>query len=113
MQNMEVKSALSALSALAHEQRLAVFRLLIRAGPKGLIAGDIATALDIRANTLSNNLNIMSAAGLIRSAREGRMIRYYADLDQMRALLEFLMQDCCGGNPDACRNALDQITCDC
>lgn len=113
MQNMEVKSALSALSALAHEQRLAVFRLLIRAGPEGLIAGDIAAALDIRANTLSNNLNIMSAAGLIRSAREGRMIRYYADLDQMRALLEFLMQDCCGGNPDACRSALDQITCDC
>lgn len=110
---MEMKPAVAALSALAHEQRIEVFRLLVKAGPPGMIAGDIAAALDIRANTLSNNLNILSAAGMIRSLREGRTIRYFADMEGMRSLLAFLMQDCCGGNPGACQPVIDQIACHC
>ena len=110
---MEKSSVLAVLSALAHDTRLDVFRLLVRAGPEGMTAGSLATALDIRSNTLSNNLVILSAAGLVRSAREGRAIRYFARMEQMRDLLGFLMEDCCGGQPELCQPVLDQITCPC
>lgn len=110
---MEKTQSLAALSALSHDMRLDVFRLLVRAGASGLAAGDIAAQLDVRANTLSNNLNILSAAGLVRSAREGRSIRYFARMETMRALLGFLMEDCCGGQPELCQPVLDQIACDC
>ena len=102
---------MSALSALAQDTRLDVFRLLVKAGPEGLAAGEIATTLDIRPNTLSNNLNILSGAGLVRSLREGRSVRYFANFDAMRGLLSFLMEDCCGGRPDLCQPILDRITC--
>ncbi|MFV0246174.1 MAG: ArsR/SmtB family transcription factor [Qingshengfaniella sp.] len=96
-----------------HDIRLDVFRLLIQAGPKGMAAGEIAATLGVRANTLSNNLTILSAADLVRAAREGRSIRYFAQMDTMRDLLAFLMQDCCGGQPDLCQPVLDQIACSC
>ena len=99
---MEVKGAVANLSALAHEGRLAAFRLLIQAGSQGLAAGEIARRLDILPNTLSTSLNILSHAGLIRSRREGRSIIYSADYDAMRVLLTFLMEDCCGGSPEIC-----------
>lgn len=108
---MEKSDAVSALSALAHDTRIDVFRLLIRAGSEGVPAGQIADRLNIRANTLSNNLNILSAAGLITSLREGRSVRYHANVTGMRALLGFLMEDCCGGRPDLCQPILDQIAC--
>lgn len=110
---MEKKDAISSLAALAHEQRIEVFRLLVRAGAEGLIAGDVAQALAIRANTLSNNLSILSSAGLIRSLREGRSIRYFADMEGMRVLLSYLMEDCCGGRPELCQPVLDRIACTC
>lgn len=110
---MEKKPVLDALSALAHDMRLDVFRLLIKAGPVGMAAGDIAVALDVRSNTLSNNLTILSAAGLVTSRREGRSIRYFAQMETMRGLLAFLLQDCCGGQEDLCKPFLDQITCAC
>ncbi|PHQ71338.1 MAG: transcriptional regulator, partial [Paracoccus sp.] len=75
--------------------------------------GEIATTLDIRPNILSNNLNILSAAGLVRSAREGRSIRYFARMETMRALLAFLLEDCCGGRSELCQPVLDQIACEC
>lgn len=106
---METNHALATLSALAHDTRLAAFRLLVKAGPGGMIAGEIAAALDLRANTASNTLNILSAAGLIRSTREGRAIRYFARIEAMRDLLAFLMEDCCGGSPDKCRPVLQQL----
>lgn len=93
--------------------RLDVFRLLVRAGPQGMAAGEIAEALGIRANTLSSNLNILAAAGLVRSTREGRSIRYFAQMETMRGLLGFLMQDCCNGRAELCQPVLDQITCAC
>ncbi|PWR02476.1 transcriptional regulator [Meridianimarinicoccus roseus] len=100
---MEKTAALDSLSALAQPTRLDVFRLLMQAGPAtGMAAGDISSALGIRANTLSANLSVLLAAGLVRKRRNGRSIRYFPETDQMRELLTFLMEDCCGGNPDLC-----------
>jgi ArsR family transcriptional regulator len=107
---MEKKAALESLSALAHDIRLDVLRLLVRAGPPGLTAGEIAAALDIRANTLSNNLGILTVVGLVRSEREGRSIRYFAQMETMRDLLAFLLEDCCGGRPEMCQPLLDELT---
>lgn len=94
--------AVEALSALAHGYRLAVFRLLVRAGTEGLPAGEIARELGVLPNTLSSHLTILGHAGLIRSRREGRSILYAADYDGMRALLGFLAADCCNGHPEIC-----------
>jgi DNA-binding transcriptional ArsR family regulator len=99
---MEPVRAVSALSALAHPGRLEVFRLLVRAGPDGMAAGDIARATGSLANTLSANLNLLAGSGLVSSRREGRSIIYCAGYDRMRELLAFLIEDCCSGNPEIC-----------
>lgn len=99
---MQLPTAVEALSALAHASRLAVFRLLVRAGPDGLAAGELAREVGALPNTLSSHLTILAHAGLIRSRREGRSILYSADYEGMRALLGFLMEDCCGGRPEIC-----------
>jgi len=99
---MESKAAVASLSALGHEGRLAIFRLLVQAGPVGVAAGEIARRLDSLPNTLSANLNILSHAGLIVSRREGRSIVYSADFAAMSGLLGFLMEDCCAGAPEIC-----------
>jgi len=99
---MESKPAVSALSALAHEGRLGIFKMLVKTGAVGMAAGEIARAAGILPNTLSANLNILSHAGLISSRREGRSIIYSADYGAMSDLLGFLMEDCCGGNPQIC-----------
>ena len=99
---MELKAAASTLSALGHEGRLAIFRLLVQAGPQGVAAGEIARRLKMIPNTLSANLNVLSHAGLIGSRREGRSIIYAADYAAMSSLLGFLMQDCCNGAPEIC-----------
>ncbi len=110
---MDKKQTLNALSALGHEGRLEIFRLLVRMAPTGMNAGDIAAELDIRANTLSASLTVLANAGLVTSAREGRHIRYWADLDMMRGLMAFLLEDCCGGSPALCQPVLDEIACRC
>jgi ArsR family transcriptional regulator, arsenate/arsenite/antimonite-responsive transcriptional repressor len=99
---MQTPSAVGALSALAHPGRLDVFRLLVKAGPEGLAAGEIARATGSLSNTLSTNLGILATAGLVSSKRDGRSIIYTAGYDQMRELLAFLMEDCCGGNLEIC-----------
>lgn len=99
---MNGEAAIDALSALAHGGRLDVFRLLVKAGPQGLSAGDIARATGARPNTLSTNLNILSNARLVASRRDGRSIIYTASYDAMRELLAFLMEDCCNGSPEIC-----------
>lgn len=111
---MEPPHAVSALSALAHNGRLEVFRLLIRAGTQGLAAGEIARATDSLPNTLSTNLGILAGAGLVASRRDGRWIIYTAAYGQMRDLLAFLMEDCCGGRPEICASlaALASRPCD-
>ena len=99
---MESKAVVASLSALGHEGRLTIFRLLVKAGPAGVAAGEIARRLDSLPNTLSANLNVLSHAGLIVSRREGRSILYSADFAAMSALLGFLMEDCCDGAPEIC-----------
>jgi ArsR family transcriptional regulator, arsenate/arsenite/antimonite-responsive transcriptional repressor len=99
---MEPNTAIKRLSALAQESRLAVFRLLIKAGPGGVPAGDIARSLAITPNTLSAQLTILANAGLVTSRRDGRSIIYAAGYDGMSELLVYLMEDCCQGRPEVC-----------
>jgi len=99
---MQLPIAVEALSALAHASRLAVFRLLVRAGADGMPAGDIAREVGALPNTLSTHLTILGHAGLIQSRREGRSIIYSADYGRMRDLLGFLVADCCAGRPEIC-----------
>lgn len=99
---MEIKSAIASLSALAHEGRLATFRMLVQAGPEGIAAGEIARRLEAPPNTLSANLKVLTHAGLLASRREGRSIIYSACFDQMSLLLGYLMEDCCAGSPEIC-----------
>lgn len=111
---METQSAISRLSALAQENRLAVFRLLVRAGQEGVAAGEIARTLAVPPNTLSAQLTILSNAGLVRSRREGRSIIYFADYDGMSELLVFLMEDCCQGRSEVCgplADAANRVVC--
>ena len=110
---MDKIGALAALAAMGQATRIDVFRLLVKAGGEGLLAGEIGRRLDVRQNTLSTNLSILHRAGLVTNRREGRTIRYFADMDGMRALLAFLMEDCCGGRPERCRAAIDEIVCGC
>ena len=96
---MESKSAVDALSALAHEGRLTIFRALVRAGPDGLAAGKLGEVVGIGGSTLSNNLTVLTRAGLAASARDGRSIIYTADYAAMTALVGYLTENCCGGAP--------------
>jgi len=106
---MDVDLALEALSALSHETRLWVFRLLVQAGPKGLPAGEIAEALGSRQNTMSSHLKTLATAELIDSQRDGRSIRYQANYDTVRQLVLFLMEDCCAGNNAVCRPVAESL----
>lgn len=99
---MDVSDALTKLTAIAHEGRLAIFRLLVRRAPDHVPAGEIALALGVRGSTLSNQLTELERAGLIASERKGRSIRYRAELDAIGGLLGFLGNECCGGRPEAC-----------
>jgi len=110
---MEMMIATDAFAALAQPTRLAVVRLLVTAGANGMTSGDIGETLGVRANTMSTNLIILARARLIRSEREGRSVRYFADFEGLRDLLSFLMEDCCGGRPELCKPALDAIACNC
>lgn len=95
---METKSAVTALGALAHETRLQIFRLLVRAGKEGLPVGKIAEALGIEANgRLSFHLKDLVGAGLATARQEGRFIFYATDYAAMNTLLRYLTEDCCGG----------------
>lgn len=99
---MKTETAVKRLSAIAQEARLDVFRLLVKAGPEGMAAGDIARKLKVAANTLSAQLLVLSNAGLVRAQREGRSIIYAINFDAMRDLLVFLTRDCCGGRAEMC-----------
>jgi ArsR family transcriptional regulator len=95
---MESSSAVIALSALAQENRLEVFRLLVQAGPDGLAAGDVAERLEIPPATLSFHLAQLRQAGLLTMRREGRSLIYSAAYDEMNALMAFLTENCCRGS---------------
>jgi ArsR family transcriptional regulator, arsenate/arsenite/antimonite-responsive transcriptional repressor len=99
---MTPETAVSAFGALAQDTRLSVFRMLVRAGPEGLSAGEIAATAETSAPTMSHHLAILERSGLARSTRHGRSIRYAADYDGTRRLLAFLTEDCCQGRPEIC-----------
>lgn len=99
---MKITEAVATLGALAQETRLAVFRLLVKAGPTGLSAGVIAERIGVAPATLSFHLKELERAGLLIGRRESRQIYYAPDFEGMRGLLAFLMEDCCQGNPQVC-----------
>lgn len=94
---MQPASAIDALASLAQEHRLALFRLLIQAGPGGMAAGALADALGVPNSSLSFHLAHLNRAGLIGQRRDGRSLIYTADTDAMFALVGFLTDNCCGG----------------
>ena len=100
--DMILTAALSALGALAHESRLDVFRMLVKAGTKGMAAGQIAEALDCPASSLSFHLAHLTRAGLLEQKREGRSLIYTVSFDQFVALMGFLLEDCCQGRSEIC-----------
>jgi DNA-binding transcriptional ArsR family regulator len=111
---METPAALDALSALAQEARLAVFRALVKAGAEGMSAGDISEQVGVPSSTLSSHLNILAHAGLVSRRRESRSVIYAADYGSMNALLRFLTEDCCQGHPAVCGpllKSLEQASC--
>jgi len=103
---MEKTDAVAALSALAQENRLDVFRLLVQAGPEGLPAGKVAEALDLAPNTLTFHFDRLRQAGLVTVRREGRSMIYAARFETMNGLLGFLTDNCCQGDVAACAPVL-------
>lgn len=104
---MKTKQALAAFAALSQETRLEAFRQLVRLTPKGMPAGELARDLDVPASTLSSHLAILERAGLVASERQGRIILYRADLDGARDLVQFLVKDCCRGQPERCAQLIE------
>jgi ArsR family transcriptional regulator len=102
---MEKPDAVTALAALAQDNRLDVFRLLVQAGPAGLPAGEVASALDLAPNTLTFHFDRLRSAGLVTVRRQGRSMIYAARFETMNALLGFLTENCCGGAPEQCAPA--------
>jgi len=94
---VEKSDALAALAALAHETRLDAFRALVRAGPEGLAAGELAESLDVPAATLSFHLKELKIAGVVRCRREGRSLIYSPSFETTSALVRFLSENCCQG----------------
>jgi DNA-binding transcriptional ArsR family regulator len=103
--------AVDALGALAHETRLSVFRLLVKAGPEGMIAGAIAEERGVPPSTMSHHLATLERAGLVQSERQSRLIRYRADFVGMRRLMAFLLRDCCQGEPEMCGDLIEPLAC--
>jgi ArsR family transcriptional regulator, arsenate/arsenite/antimonite-responsive transcriptional repressor len=103
---METTDAVIALAALAQDNRLDVFRLLVQAGPEGLPAGQVASALDLAPNTLTFHFDRLKSAGLVTVRREGRSMIYAARFETMNALLAYLTENCCKGAPDSCSPAV-------
>jgi DNA-binding transcriptional ArsR family regulator len=110
---MEISKAIGALSALAQESRLKIFRLLVHCGPGGMAAGDMARQLKLPQNTLSFHIAILARARLVTSRKEGRSIIYSVDLAGTRELLSFLAEDCCHGKPELCGSLLNATAAEC
>ena len=94
---MEKTDAVAALAALAQDNRLDVFRLLVQAGPEGMPAGAVAAALELPPNTLTFHFDRLRMAGLVSVRREGRSMIYAAQFEKMNTLLSFLTENCCAG----------------
>ena len=97
------------MAALAQPTRLDTFKLLVGREPDGVPAGELARLIDVPQNTMSAHLAILSRAGLIAGERQSRSIVYRADLDGFRAVIAFLLKDCCGGRADLCQPLIDEL----
>ncbi len=102
---MERSDAIAALAALAQDNRLDVYRLLVQAGPEGMPAGSIANALKLAPNTLTFHFDRLRQAGLVTVRREGRSMIYAARYEAMNGLLSYLTENCCAGAPASCASA--------
>ena len=100
---MDKEDVVAALAALAQDHRLEVYRLLVQAGPGGMAAGEIASAVGIPPNTLSFHFDRLRHAGLVSFERHSRSLIYSARYDTMNALIDYLTENCCGGKPDLCK----------
>ena len=99
---MDESQALLAFAALSQDTRLRIVRRLVRAGPKGMAAGDIAAAMEVSPSNISFHLKELERAGIIAARRESRSIIYAADYKTLRGVIEFLMRDCCASRPEIC-----------
>jgi DNA-binding transcriptional ArsR family regulator len=97
---METLPAIKAFAALAHEGRLALLRHLVRAGPEGLIAGELARLAGEPASTISARLSVLANAGLVKATRQGREMLYRAEFEALAALVAYLVRDCCAAAAD-------------
>jgi DNA-binding transcriptional ArsR family regulator len=104
---MEIKTAVAALGALAQETRLAIFRLLVEAGPGGVAAGRIGETLEVPGATLSFHLKELTRAGLVLPRQEKQFIYYAVDFGRMAELMTYLTQNCCQGMPKECLSVVE------
>src|SRR5271163_1189193 len=102
---MKTPQVIDALGALAHEHRLAIFRLLVERGPQGLPAGVIAEGMRLVPSSLTFHLQALQRAGLILRRREGRQLIYSTDFDAMNDLVGYLTENCCAGGGQTCESA--------
>lgn len=107
---MDQDRVIDCFAALAQPSRMSVFRLLVRAGPKGMRVSDIAERLDMVPSTLSGHLSILKRSGLLQSTRKQREIYYAADLATVNTLVRFLLEDCCDGRFENCTEALSLLS---
>jgi DNA-binding transcriptional ArsR family regulator len=98
------------MAALAQPTRLEAFRLLVRHEPNGLAAGEIAKSLAVPQNTMSSHLAVLSRAGLISAERFSRSIVYRAELSRFRAVISFMLKDCCEGRPEICAPLIEELS---
>ena len=107
---MDDESLIASMVALSQPTRLATFRRLIAAEPRGIAAGDLARLVGVPQNTLSTHLAILARAGLIEGVRQSRSIIYRAVFARVREVALFLIQDCCGGRPEICDPIVADLT---
>jgi DNA-binding transcriptional ArsR family regulator len=110
---MDARKSQAAFAALAQPTRLKAFRKLVAAHPHGLPAGEIAQFCKVPHNTMSTHLAALMRGGLIAVVRQGRSMNYRADLDGFRALIDFLLHDCCGGRPEICAPVVNDFAASC
>jgi ArsR family transcriptional regulator len=106
---MDILQAVTSLAALAHPQRLEIFRLLVREGPNGLAASELAEAVGASSTAAAFHFRELDRAGLIHSRRDGRYVRYAVHVEGMRKLLTYLSEDCCQGHPELCGSGIKKV----
>ena len=107
---MDNFQAIEVFEALSNESRLEAFRLLVKAGPQGMPAGEIADELGVLQNTMSSHLQKLARAGLLQSERQSRHIIYSVDFETVRRLIVFLMEDCCRNSAAVCAPIARSLT---